>query len=221
MLIRTIACLAALFSASAALAQQAAAPAAAPAQQQRPRNPNAPNLTETQGDWTIRCFNVRGPAPCEILQVAVNKESQQRVLSVSIAYVPQRTAFALQVAVPLGVSVAKGMTLNAGPKTMRGVHYSRCTRDGCFVEVIVDSATIDALARVGASTNILVYPYGRTTDAKLPLSLKGFAPAVVRLKQLAQQRAVATPAGQQGAAPAPAAPARPAPAPAPAPTPTP
>jgi hypothetical protein len=60
---------------------------------------------------------------------------------------------------------------------------------------------------------VVVYPYGGTNkDAKLPLSLKGFGPAITRLKALAQQRAVAAPA----TAPATPRPATPAPAPAPA-----
>jgi invasion protein IalB len=193
--------------ATQALAQQA------PAQ---PRNPNAPVLNESFQDWSLRCFNVRGPAPCDMLQVSVNKQTQQRVLLISLAYIPQRTAFALQIVVPLGVAISKGLTLNAGNKTLRNVRYNRCTREGCFVEAIIDSATVDALGKVGASTTVVVYPYGRTNDAKLPLSLKGFNQGIARLRVVASQRAVRT------ATPAPATPAAPvAPAPAPAPAPTP
>jgi invasion protein IalB len=201
----TIGLLAAAFGATPALAQAApAAPAAAPV------DPNAPVLTEAFEDWTLRCFNVRGPAPCDILQVAVNKQNQQRVLSVSTAYVPERNAFAMQIAVPLGVALAKGMTLNAGDRTIKGAHYNRCNREGCYVEIIVDNETIAALSKLGASTMIVVYPYGRNTDAKLPLSLKGFPAAIARLKVVATQRAVRTTAAP-GTAPAPATPA-PAPA---------
>jgi invasion protein IalB len=196
-----------------ALAQQGA-PAAAQ------RNPNAPVLTETKQDWTLHCFNVRGPAPCDIQQMAANKQ-RQRVLSVSIAYIPQSNRYALQVVVPLGVAIGKGMTLNAGDKTLRGVGYNRCNREGCFVEVIVDAATIEALARLGASTQIVVHPYKQTNEVKLPLSLKGFGEALARLKTEAARRHTPTPTRPTGAAPtAPAAPAPAAPAPAaPAPTP--
>src|SRR5262249_38029640 len=147
------------------------APAPAPAAGAQ-QDPNAPVLSEPYDDWTLRCFNVRGPAPCDILQVAVNRQSQQRVLSASIAYVPERSAYAVQIAVPLGVTLAKGMTLNAGDHTLKNVHYTRCVRDGCYVEILVDDPTIQALAKVGQATQVIVYPYGRNTDAKLPLSLK-------------------------------------------------
>ena len=207
-----------LLGVTPALAQQAA-PAAAQ------RNPNGPVLTETKQDWTLHCFNVRGPAPCDIQQMAGNKQ-RQRVLSVSIAYIPQNDRYALQVVVPLGVAIAKGMTLNAGAKTLRNVRYNRCNRDGCFVEVIIDAATIDAVSRLGAQTQIVVYPYRQTNEIKLPLSLKGFGEALVRLKEEARKRHVPT-AQRPAAAPGTAAPARPAapapaaPAPAPAPAPTP
>ena len=190
------------------LSGSALAQAPAPAQQ----DPNAPVLSETFDDWTLRCFNVRGPAPCDMLQVAVNRQTKQRVLSVSIAFVPERNAFAMQIVVPLGVALAKGLTVNAGDHTMKNVHFNRCSREGCYVEVIVDSDTVTALGKVGASTMLVVQPYGKNTDAKLPLSLKGWNSAVARLKVVAAQRATRTGAPQTtpGAAPAPApAPAHP------------
>lgn len=199
--------------AGAAVAQApAAAPAAGGAQ---PRDPNGPVLTENYQDWTLRCFNVRGPAPCDMLQVAVNKQTQQRVISFSLAYVPERSAYALQIVAPLGVQLGKGLTLNAGDKTLKNIHFTRCGREGCFIEILIDPATVDALARLGATTNLVVYPYGRTTEAKLPLSLKGFSQSVARLKVLAAERAThsaPTPHASAPAAPAPAAPVAHAPA---------
>jgi invasion protein IalB len=192
-----------------ALAQQGA-PAAT-------RNSNTPIFNQVHEDWTVHCFDVRGPAPCDMQQMAANKQ-RQRVLSVSIAYIPQNDRYALQVVVPLGVAIGKGMTLNAGAKTLKGVRYNRCNREGCFVEVIIDAATVDALARLGASTQIVVYPYKQTNEIKQPMSLKGFGAALARLKAEARTRHVPSATRPGGAtAPAPAAPAAPRPAaPAPA-----
>ena len=44
-------------------APNATAPAAAPQ--------NGPTDTETVGDWVVRCFAIKGPAPCDVLQVSV------------------------------------------------------------------------------------------------------------------------------------------------------
>src|SRR5258706_16113570 len=71
--------------AAAPPADPAAAAAAATAAQQFSINQNV-------GDWVVRCVltSVKSPAPCEVLQSTVNKDTQQRISSLSIAYVPSR-----------------------------------------------------------------------------------------------------------------------------------
>jgi len=194
----TIALIAAATSATGALAQQAPAQA----------DPNIPTLNEPYGDWSVRCFNLRGPAPCYMIQVAVNKQNQQPVIVVSIAYVPEPNAFRTQIIVPLGVALSKGLTLNAGDHTLKGAHFNRCNRAGCYVEGMIDNDTVAALAKVGQATTMDIVFYGKTVVTKLPLSLKGFTAAVARLRVVATQRATRT----QQSAPAPA-PAAPTPAP--------
>src|SRR5438105_3414318 len=94
-----------------ALAQQPPAPAAPP-----PADPNAAaaaaqqfSINQNVGDWVVRCVltSVKSPAPCEVLQSTVNKDNQQRISSLSIAYVPSRETYAMQIVVPTGVALAK------------------------------------------------------------------------------------------------------------------
>src|SRR5258706_13480589 len=82
-----------------ALAQQppAAPPAAAP-----PADPAAAaaaataaqqfSINQNVGDWVVRCVltSVKSPPPGEVLQSTGNKDTQQRISSLSIAYVPSR-----------------------------------------------------------------------------------------------------------------------------------
>src|SRR6266852_5674033 len=204
-----------------ALAQQPPAPAAAP-----PADPNAAaaqqfSINQNVGDWVVRCVltSVKSPAPCEVLQSTVNKDNQQRISSLSIAYVPSRESYAMQIVVPTGVALAKGLTL-APP--LNAVKFTRCERDGCYVEMLIDNATITSLAGAGKAATIGVVGYGRDNEIKLPVSLTGFPEAMDRMKTFAKDRAVALPnnapvlpsAGPVAAAPAPAAPAAPARAPA-------
>jgi len=207
-----------------ALAQQPPAPAAPP-----PADPNAAaaaaqqfSINQNVGDWVVRCVltSVKSPAPCEVLQSTVNKDTQQRISSMSIAYVPSRETYAMQIVVPTGVALAKGLTL-APP--LNAVKFTRCERDGCYVEMLIDNAAITSLAGAGKSATIGVVGYGRDNEIKLPVSLTGFPEALDRMKTFAKDRAVALPAnapvlpsaGPVAAAPAPAAPAA-APARAPA-----
>lgn len=232
--------------AAAAPARGAAAPAPAPAPAQPapdaapppPGQPGAPpnqfSVNQPVGDWAVRCAlaTVKSPAPCDMIQITVNQDSKQRVMSISFAYVPSRDAYAMQAVVPTGVALARGMTLAIGAdRGLNGVRYNRCERDGCYVETLVDAASVAALGNVGASTSVTVTGYGQFNEFKLPVSLKGFPEALDRMKGLARERAVPLPAGAPtpaaiGATPNPpptaapaaagrAAPAAPAPAPAP------
>jgi len=201
-----------------ALAQQPPAPAAAP-----PADPNAAaaqqfSINQNVGDWVVRCVltSLKSPAPCEILQSTVNKDNQQRISSLSIAYVPSRETYAMQIVVPTGVALAKGLTL---APSLNAVKFTRCERDGCYVELLIDNAAITSLAGAGKAATIGVVGYGRDNEIKLPVSLTGFPEAMDRMKTFAKDRAVALPNNAPvlpSAGPATAAPASAAPAAAPA-----
>ena len=163
---------------------------------------------QTIGDWTVRCFTVKAPAPCDMIQIAISKEKKQRVSSVSLAYVPSRDNYAAQVVVPLGVSFSTGLTLSAGNRKIEGLKYRRCERDGCYVETGLSKNSIETLAAGGNSGQITIALYKGTKDINLPLSLNGYGQALVKLKELARAKAVMTPPATPdaaAAAPAPAA----------------
>jgi invasion protein IalB len=212
-----------------ALAQQPPAPAT-PAAPAAPADPNAAaaaaaaqqfSINQNVGDWVVRCVltTVKSPAPCEVLQSTVNKDTQQRISSFSIAYVPSRETYAMQIVVPTGVALAKGLTL---APSLNAVKFTRCERDGCYVEMLIDNAAITSLAGAGKTATIGVVGYGRENEIKLPVSLTGFPEAMDRMKTFARDRAVALPNNapvlQSGATNvAPAAPAAPSATPARAP----
>lgn len=179
-------------------AQPPAAPApAAPAvQQAAPAVDENIALSENFGDWIVRCFKVKSPVPCSAVQVAANQDTKQRVMLMSIAYVSARDAYGLQIVVPLGVAFAKGATLNAGEQTLTGMKYTRCERDGCYIEGVVPTETLTALSGMDKTT-LDLFGYNKAEAGKLPISLNGFADALARMKTLARERAVNPPPQQQ------------------------
>lgn len=196
---------------SLAFAQGPAAappPPADPAAAAQAQAAAAFSVNQNVGDWVVRCVQttVKSPAPCEVLQVTVNKDTKQRLSSLSLAYVPSRDSYAMQVVVPTGVALSKGLLL--GPST-QGMKYTRCERDGCYVETVVDNAAVQTLGKAGKATDIAVVPYGKSDQIKFPVSLTGFTEAMDRMKSYSKERAVALPPppAQPGAAPAAAAPA--------------
>jgi invasion protein IalB len=155
------ACAGLTLAAGAALAQAPAADA--------PGRPDA----KTVGDWTVRCFPIQSPSPCDIFQEQDYQKTGQRVLSISIAYVPSMDKHAIQISVPLDISIQKGVTLQTDAYTSPTLKYRRCE-----VNIAADNGK----------------------NYTLKFSLKGFSQA--HDDMVAQARAKAKPVEQQAAAPA-------------------
>ena len=46
----------------------------------------------------------------------------------------------------LGIAIAKGTTLNAGENSLSNMKYTRCERDGCYVEVVIPTETLTVMS---------------------------------------------------------------------------
>ncbi|HUO89979.1 MAG TPA: invasion associated locus B family protein [Rhizomicrobium sp.] len=176
-----------------------------------PASATTPTDTKPFGDWTVRCFPVKSPSPCDMFELLANKASGQRVMSVSIAYLPVNDKHVMQIAVPLLVAIQKGLVLSTDTYTSPVLHYRRCDRAGCYVEMLVDNDIINALSTSTGQAKVrIIAEGGKPFD--IPFSLNGFSDAHGAMQDLARKK-TAKPAE---------APATPAPAtPAPAATPTP
>jgi len=179
--------------------------AALPAVAQNVTGPAAPQTAATRqaapetkdfGDWTMRCFPVQSPAPCDVYQVSINKDTRQRVTSTSIAYMPSRDLYAVEFTVPLGVSIAKGLGFKVGDYNVSGVAFRICTREGCVVESPIDPKAIQAMSTAD-NASLTVTAYGGK-ELKLPLSLKGFSAALAAMKDAAKEKAVNPPPSTGG-----------------------
>lgn len=178
-----------LLASGAALAQQAADPAA----------PAGRPEVKTIGDWLVRCFPITSPSPCDIFQELEDQRTRQRILSFSIAHVPSLNRDGIQIGVPLEVSIPRGMFIVAGSYTSPNLKFRYCDRNGCFVQVPLDAATISALSRAGNEGKIRIFADGGK-QYELRFSLKGFAAAHDDMVAQAKVKAKTPPP----AAPAPA-----------------
>jgi invasion protein IalB len=161
-----------------ARAQQADAPA-----------PTAPPEVKTVEDWTIRCFAVKNGHPCDMFQEMANKETRQRILSVSLAYDPSVDRHLLQVTVPLDVALQKGVTIQTDNYTSPTLKYRMCNREGCFVQMVAENAMIESLAKSGPAAKInIAGDNGKTYG--LQFSLKGFSAAHDEMVSKARAKAV-------------------------------
>jgi invasion protein IalB len=169
--------------------------------------PGAPTFTDVTpvGDWSVRCLAQPSPNPCEMYEEMDDKNTRQRVLGLSIAYLPGNDQHLMQVAVPLEVALGKGLVIQTDSFTSPTLHYRRCDQAGCYVEMLIDNRSVDSISHSGPNAAVkIVADNGKAFS--LRLSLDGFAGAHDKMAALAKQKAKAPP--QQ-----PAAPAAPAPAP--------
>jgi invasion protein IalB len=167
---------------TAALCFVLAVPAAA--QQQ-----TAPNVTKAFEDWTVRCYPIESMSPCDMIEVLANNTTKQRVLSVSIAYVPSAGKHTMMIGVPLGVGLAKGVALTAGSYKSPTFKYHRCDPNGCYVEMVVDEAVIQGLS--SATTATATFADGLGKAVPINFSLKGFNAARDQMSEWARQKAKA------------------------------
>jgi invasion protein IalB len=180
--------------ATALLIAPALAQEAAP--QQAPKAPQATDTKEI-GDWTVRCFAVKSPTPCEMLELRVAKKGGQRILGVLFSYAPANDAHVIQISVPLGVALANGLVINADTYKSGVLKFRRCDQGGCYVESAIGSDVIGAVGKATAGKVQIVGVDGKRYD--LAFSLKGFNEAHNALVELSKQKA------GKGGEPAPAA----------------
>ena len=168
----------------------AAAPAAAP-QANASQGPKVSDVKEI-GDWTVRCYDVKSPSPCEMIEMRVAKKTGQRILGVLVAYVPSRDQHIIQVSVPLGVALQNGLVIASDTFTSKPLHFRRCDQLGCYVETGIDNQSLAALGRATKADMQVVSMDGKKYN--LVFSLNGFTAAHDQLVALAKQKATAAPA---------------------------
>jgi len=180
------------FSALVSGAAMAQAPAAAPAA------PPPPEV-KSVGDWLVRCYPTQSQSPCDMYQQQNDAKSNQRVLAVSLAYIPRLDKHAIQISVPLGVSITRGASILVGSYTSPAMPYRRCDRAGCYVEMLIDNSLVDQLSH-GGDTALIKVTADDGKNYELKLSLNGFPAAHDSMSE--QARAKAKSDGAAPAAPA-------------------
>ncbi|MBV9549387.1 MAG: invasion associated locus B family protein [Alphaproteobacteria bacterium] len=137
--------------------------------------------TKKFGDFLVRCAQAKSVAPCDLYEERGDKNTGQRLIGFSIGYVPSAGRYILQVAVPLGVDLAKGATISDGKNSTPVLPYRRCDQAGCYVEAAVDKSFLDLLAKMASTAKITVTSYNGAGNGKVypfSFSFDGFGEAL-------------------------------------------
>jgi invasion protein IalB len=128
------------------------------------------------GDFVVRCATTKSVAPCDLFEERVNKDTGQRVMSLSIGYMPSQSRYIMQIAVPLGVSLEKGVVISAGKFTSPSFGFRRCDATGCYVEAGITKQLIDAFAKNGSDGKFKVFS-DAGKEFSFSFSFNGFSAA--------------------------------------------
>ena len=167
-----------------ALAKQAVPPA----QQAAQASAGKPEINYF-GDWAVRCFPIKSASPCDMLFATVRKDTNLRVTSVSIAYVPSKDSYVMQVAVPLGIDLSKGVIMTAGDFSTEKFVVRRCDKGGCYVETAITGDLLQNLEQNSAQGGQLKIVADDGKALSLAMSLRGFGQAHQAMVAGARQKA--------------------------------
>jgi invasion protein IalB len=153
------------------------------------------NETKRVGDWTVRCFPVKSIMPCDMIYLLEVKQTGRPVLQMRVAYAPVQDKHLMTIGVPLGVALSKGLIVQTPNGATAPMPFVHCDQTGCFVETIMDNASVDTLAGAGTGTKLVFSVYNGKQVA-LPFPMSGFKEARDTMVQLAKGHN-----GSSGAAP--------------------
>lgn len=122
-------------------------------------------------DWLLACNQVdQGSAEVCVLSHAVTApQGNVKLLGISILFDKETRTFPTQISVPLGTTLAAGLTLEVESSGRLPFGFSRCDAQGCYVEEVFAREVVDAFAdgmkvsfadRVGQVLAITVSPKG-------------------------------------------------------------
>lgn len=169
--------------AGAQQAPTAPAPAAqVPATQTLPGG--ASTLRETFDDWLVNCGVMEGATRCAVAQQQTSQQTRQLLLAVELAAVAGDKVEGTLV-LPFGLALDSGVTLQVDEQPAGGsLRFRTCVPVGCLVNLAFNGDELKSL-RAGKALKIAGKADGGA-DVALSVSLKGFAPALDRLRALAK-----------------------------------
>jgi len=145
---------------------------------------SGPQLTEDKfKDWSLQCI-VNSPTtpPCQIIYRLTSPDHKQVVLVLSLALYSKDKP-RLQMALPLGFSIPRGVHIAFGKDYSLTAQVSRCTIQGCLVEGEGQAKMIDAMLKEKGGSASVYNMQG--AQIRLPISLDGFSAAYEMLRKKA------------------------------------
>lgn len=141
-------------------------------------DPNQPAATTaTYQDWLVRCVTqAETGRVCEVVQ-NLQMQGQGLVASIAVGRTDPKAPMSLVIQVPQGVWLPTGVKFLISEKSKPlALEYKKCAQ-ACVAEVQLDAATVQAM-KTATENGSFTFDDGAKRAVSLPISFKGFAPAL-------------------------------------------
>ncbi|WP_421700462.1 invasion associated locus B family protein [Ancylobacter sp.] len=158
-------------------AAPAAARPAAPAPAAAAGDAQPAETTATYQDWLMRCVTPADqPRACEVIQ-KLQVQGQGLVATIAVGRADPKSPMIILIQVPQGVWLPAGISLKIGENGKEiDLEYKRCAQV-CVAEAQLDAALVQAM-KTTAEAGSFTFQDGAQRPVTLPISFKGFAPAL-------------------------------------------
>jgi len=147
-----------------------------------PSSAHAADKAGTGALWHKACGkDGNGHEACIVEQFAV--AMPQNVVAAHIRFSPTETPdqAGMRLTVPLGVLLARGVTLSVDGSKPIELPYERCTRDGCEASAVLDKTALATFTR--GKTLDVRFATSESQSVNIPIRLQGLADAMTQLSK--------------------------------------
>jgi|GEM_PF-920347 len=138
-------------------------------------------ISETYGDWIVKCLVDNGTRLCTLGQTLLSKETNQQVFAIEL--LPRDGKADGNMLVPFGLKLDAGATLTLDGKNLEQARFSTCTAQGCLLPVSFPAGVTDTMSRAKILT-VTTQNVGSGQAVVFNVPLNGFATALERTIQL-------------------------------------
>ncbi|WP_338828273.1 invasion associated locus B family protein [Bradyrhizobium sp. 27S5] len=138
-------------------------------------------ISETYGDWIVKCLLDGGAKLCTLSQTQLSKETNQQIFAIEL--IPRDGKAEGNILMPFGLKLDTGAVVKLDGKDLEQTRFSTCTAQGCLLPVSFPTVVTDTMSKAKtltvAAQNI---NGGQAVVFNVPLN--GFGGALERTIQL-------------------------------------
>jgi invasion protein IalB len=138
-------------------------------------------ITETYGDWIVRCVIDNGVKLCTLSQTQSTKDNGQRIFAIEL--LPRDGKVEGNMLMPFGLKLDAGAILKLDGEDLEQARFSTCTAQGCLLPVSFPSVVTDTMSKAKTLT-VAAQSVNGGQPVIFNVPLNGFAAALDRTIQL-------------------------------------